>query len=490
SLFDLWLPYIGASDFQLSPTYYDYQAKLHWHASANDDLDVFIFGADDLLTATLKRPDPRLAGALDSHIYYHRALARYTHRIGKATITITPSIGYDQPFQLKSSLGDTDTEIDAHTVEYALRAVARVPLASFLRLDAGLDFEGTRWNISANNAPAGGQPREGDSGGFGPSAGVATSAINLDVDNTAPYVGLHFSFFGKRLTIDPQLRIDLYAFSGYGGSPDAFSRVYAETEPRLSARWQIRPWVALKGAIGVYHQPPDPSAFLKQFGNPGIAPELSLHYVLGADFDPTSTLHIEVEGFYKDLRQLIVRGEDPADPALDNDGIGRVYGAELLVRQELFKNFFGWISYTLSRSERRDHPDEPWRVFQFDQTHILTLVASYKLPRGYQIGVRFRYVTGDPDTPVVGSYYDAASGTYRPINGPLYSARLTDFHQLDVRFDKTWTFNRWKLALYLDIQNVYDHQSEERITYNFDFTKSAPITGLPIVPAFGVRGEF
>ncbi len=218
-----------------------------------------------------------------------------------------------------------------------------------------------------------------------------------------------------------------------------------------------------------------------------------MHYVAGADFDPTPTLHIEVEGFYKDLRQLVVRGQTPADPALVTDGRGRVYGGELLVRQQLWHNFFGWIAYTLSRSERQDHPGDAWRIFQFDQTHILTLIASYKLPRGYQVGVRFRYVTGNPYTPTVAPYgvFDANSGSYRAIYAqPVYSGRLADFHQLDVRFDKEWTFNKWRLAVYLDLQNVYNNRAPEATAYNFNDRLSAPVAGLPIIPDLGIRGEF
>jgi TonB family protein len=44
--------------------------------------------------------------------------------------------------------------------------------------------------------------------------------------------------------------------------------------------------------------------------------------------------------------------------------------------------FFGWISYTLSRSERHDVPSEPLSLFQFDQTHVLTLLGNYKFGRG------------------------------------------------------------------------------------------------------------
>src|SRR5205814_2176872 len=123
---------------------------------------------------------------------------------------------------------------------------------------------------------------------------------------------------------------------------------------------------------------------------------------------------------------------------------GRVYGGQFFVRQDLWMGLFGWITYTISRSERADHPDDPYRIFQYDQTHILTLVASYQFGRGYQAGARFRYVTGNPVTPVATAYFDANQDGYVPVQGKLYSARLADFHQLDVRFDKAWTFNRWK----------------------------------------------
>ncbi len=40
------------------------------------------------------------------------------------------------------------------------------------------------------------------------------------------------------------------------------------------------------------------------------------------------------------------------------------------------------------------------------------------------------------------------------------SQRLNGFHQLDIRIDKDWYFNKWRLNLYLDIQNVLNFQSD------------------------------
>jgi hypothetical protein len=117
-------------------------------------------------------------------------------------------------------------------------------------------------------------------------------------------------------------------------------------------------------------------------------------------------------------------------------------------------------------------------------------VASYKLPRGFQVGLRFRYVTGNPVTPVIRSYYDINSYSYVPIYGPLYSARVADFHQLDLRVDKTFLFNRWKLLLYLDVENVYDAQSAEGTLYNYNYRATGVVSGLPLLPVLGVRGEF
>ena len=84
----------------------------------------------------------------------------------------------------------------------------------------------------------------------------------------------------------------------------------------------------------------------------------------------------------------------------DNGGTGRVYGMELVARHDFTNNFTGWLAYTLSRAERRDSGETEDRLFDFDQTHILTVVGSYLLPRNWQVGGRFRLVSGNPITPV------------------------------------------------------------------------------------------
>ena len=126
----------------------------------------------------------------------------------------------------------------------------------------------------------------------------------------------------------------------------------------------------------------------------------------------------------------------PVADQLTQDEIGRAYGFQALLRQELLRGFFGWITYSLTRSERQDHPNTAWRLFDFDQTQALGVVASYQLGHGWDLGLRFRYTTGFPRTPVVNSYQDFVTGQYNPIFGPYNSIRIPSFYQLDARLER------------------------------------------------------
>ena len=72
----------------------------------------------------------------------------------------------------------------------------------------------------------------------------------------------------------------------------------------------------------------------------------------------------------------------------------------------------------------------------------------------------------------------------------MNSDRLPIFHQLDVRVDKRWIYQRWILNLYLDIQNIYNRANVEDRDYNFNFTQSNPQQGLPILTILGIKAEF
>jgi hypothetical protein len=494
SWLEFFLPYFLEQRTRFEPKYWDYQLKLHFKLTPHDNLDLFFFGSDDALLVGLTDVTGGPFHEFSQHTFFHRGLVRWTHRFQSgALLSVTPSFGYDVPYGLDVTVGNGSYSHTDGQLSYSLRALYHLPLKRWLRLDAGLDYEGTRYTLDARQNP-GGLYREGDVGDFlgytapNPNAAVLTDHMLLYTNHVAPFASLTIALFNQRLLVMPQMRLEAMTF--VGTRPQHFSSAFVLPEPRLSVRVKVSSRVSLQGSVGVYHQAPGLSDLSPVFGNPALAPELAIHYVAGVEVKATATMHFELQGFYKDLRNLVVRGELPTDPLLEEGGVGRVYGMEILARQEIWKNFFGWVSYTLMRSERQDHPGDPWRPFQYDQTHILTALASYKFPLGFQLGVRFRYVTGNPYTPVARAYYDINSYSYVPVYGAPYSARLPTFNQLDIRVDKTFAFNNWKLVIYADIQNVYDSTSAEGIIYSFDYRKPQFLNGLPFLPVVGARGEF
>jgi hypothetical protein len=215
----------------------------------------------------------------------------------------------------------------------------------------------------------------------------------------------------------------------------------------------------------------------------------------------TEFINVDVTGFYNRRYENIVSpGSTVVNPdgivttlRQSNLGLGRAYGMEVLLRHEVSKYFFGWVAYTLSRSEqRRAGSDQDYVLTQFDQTHILTLVGSVRLPYGFEIGARFRYVTGNPKSPLVhdADLFQADAYNYSVTFGATRSIRQPDFHQLDVRIDKNFVFKSWTLDVYIDVQNVYNQKNIEATFYDYRFRKAFDVPGIPILPILGLRASF
>jgi outer membrane receptor protein involved in Fe transport len=267
--------------------------------------------------------------------------------------------------------------------------------------------------------------------------------------------------------------------------------------PRLTARVRLARATWLKAGVGVFSQDPQPPDYNPAFGNPNLRPESALHTALTVEQGIMPGMMLELTGFYKYLYDLgapsgnyVRRDGQMVAERIASDGIGRIYGGEALLRQSISKWFFGWVSYTIMRSERKDCASCGWRLFDFDQTHVLVIALHAYLPRGWEAGLRFRYISGVPYTPAYGGWYDADSDVYSPARGPVNTARLDAYHSLDLRIDKTFNFQRWVLTVYLDVLNVYNHQNPELNQPSYDFSRNAALTGLPIIPSFGIRGEF
>ncbi len=125
-------------------------------------------------------------------------------------------------------------------------------------------------------------------------------------------------------------------------------------DPRLTARYQLTATTTLKGGVGLFSQAPSGAESLPVLGNPHLRPARAQHYSLGVEQEVGARLKLTAEGFYKRLDHVIVNSPVPGEN-LNNDGIGRIYGGEASAKLRPTAKSSGFLSYTLSRSERNDH---------------------------------------------------------------------------------------------------------------------------------------
>ncbi len=315
----------------------------------------------------------------------------------------------------------------------------------------------------------------------------------------APFAEADIALADDRLHVIPGLRLDPYATSGSRRTPVegdtpivGFLTGEPFLEPRIAVTFDASSRVRIKAAYGRYHEPRSPRGSLGRLRQSAPrrrrAPITSSRANASARRDDLRRDH----GVLRHARPRSLASRSAASSpllaqALQNTGAGRSYGVQILLRKELSDRLFGWLSYSAIRSERRDREGAPWRLFDFDQTHVLTALASYEIGWGFEVGARFRVASGFPRTPVTGAYYDARTDTFQPIFGAQSSTRIPPFYALDLRASKRFNIARTELEAYADVQNVTNRKNPEELVYTRDYSKQGTITGLPILPSLGLR---
>ena len=504
-------------DFVPIPRYDDYQVRANVGLRRDEDLAVTFLASDDHLQRTVPATDPLQKRTQNNDSSYKRLFVRYGRLLSDgSSLVATPSIGFDRSTTL-SRFGTIPIELRLSTWQYGLRTSFRRRLAARATLSIGVDFQGQSVDLERNgsvNQP----PREGDITVFGQPPGADTNFDRWHVNwaTIAPYATVE-STIGSRLTLNAGLRFEPTLLDGdrslplapgtvpigysrlnlpanpIGSAPGGFAPLRWAPNPRLVAVFRASKQLTFTAGGGLYAQPADPEDMSPVFGNPNIGMSRAVHLSGGGAYKLTPTLSFETIAFYKRFYDLVSRSELPTPPtsqALTQDGVGRAYGVQMLLRQEVRKGFFGWLTYSLIRSERRDHPELAYRLFDFDQTHVFGILGSYSLGHGWELGGRFRYTSGVPRTPVVGSFINANTALYEPIFGPHNSIRIPAFYQLDARVEKAITMRQVKLSLFLDLQNLTNRKNPEELIYNFDFSRRATISGLPTLAVLGARMDF
>ncbi|MBN1578327.1 MAG: TonB family protein [Chitinispirillaceae bacterium] len=319
----------------------------------------------------------------------------------------------------------------------------------------------------------------------------------------------------ERLTFIPGLRYDLYPELNYNGAalPEFWnygnekniSRFSGEPAFRLTSRYQIAKQHVAKISAGSYSQSPQPEGqwIIENWGNPDLGASRAGQYSGGWEWQITDLISSDVQIYYNKQWHLprFAGSEElltTRETVLDN-GKRRMWGAEFLLRHEQNDRFFGWLSYSLSRAEYWDIEERAWTLISKDQTHNLIAVGSWTLPRNWSAGFKLQFTTGDPRTPVTGSYYYENYRYYVALNGGANSTRLDPTLQLDLRVDKKFVFRNWMFSVYIDFFNIgYFLYKSPQVKFNntvepFNYAAGKENNRAAYqysLPSIGIKGEF
>jgi TonB family protein len=460
-----------------APRYYDYELELLKDIDDHSSFRLAFFGSDDAVD--LQSPSagstPSFAGEQASHTSFWRLQARYDNRLSDRTeLHLTAAYGEDA---IGLDFGTNHLHTTLHP--FSLRGEVSQKVAAPLMVHLGLDLLYEPYDLSLQLPP----PTQPGVPSGGPGLPPARDATSDHLFLPGAYAELEIVPW-RRAHLVPGVRIDY----------DSATRGW-DVAPRVSFRQDLAdaPRTTLKGGVGIYDQPPTPFDTDPKLGTRGLTSSRSVQADVGVEQELGSHVELAVDGFYKWLYHGEGGSFGGATLATTgaNTAQGYAYGVEWLLRYKPDARFFGWLSYTLSRSERRTDPGAPYTLFAFDQPHVLAAVASYKLDHGWQVGARFRLSSGNPYVPMGYGAYNATVGTQLGVAASsAYTQRLPLSSQLDLRVDKTWTLKRGgQVTFYVDVQNVYNATNPWAPAYNYNYTQNTYAGGLPILPTVGIKGE-
>jgi outer membrane receptor protein involved in Fe transport len=245
--------------------------------------------------------------------------------------------------------------------------------------------------------------------------------------------------------------------------------------PRVNLAWRVDDRSVVRSSWGRFYQSQRPYELQVEDGEPALfRAERSEHAVLGYEailaHQRVGIDAIRVELFSRVVDRPRPRYENLLEPLnflpeIEPDRVritperGLAQGVEVLVRGRHGDRLEGWLAYSYSRS--RDRIEGDYVARSLDQPHTLAWGLDYRLLRHWTLNLAWRFRTGWPTTPVearliVDPEEPEEGPELQAVFGALNSERLATYHRLDLRASRRWSLQRGTLALFIDVQNVYN----------------------------------
>jgi len=304
----------------------------------------------------------------------------------------------------------------------------------------------------------------------------------------AQYIKLKYKS-NNLFIIEPGVRLNLYDVYPDSLFPDL----------RLGLKYIITDNRYLNFSVGNYHQ--FISTFQDDF-NPSIldnwiaadtsvSPGKSMQVVLGYEEYIKNMYKIQVEGYYKDLKNLLTYEEkrSTTDAQVSDESLanivtpadGYAYGFELF-GQKMSGKLSGWVAYTYSVSRKimnsiyADGEQEYYT--NWDRTHAFSVLGNYQFNKKWETNWRFALQSGQAYTPIMGYYVqkfpESPEELFRTIPGTRNSGRYEPYSRLDIGVVYHAKIGKTNVDFFFQIINTLNRSNTFRKIYSL----GSPYNGL------------
>jgi hypothetical protein len=296
-----------------------------------------------------------------------------------------------------------------------------------------------------------------------------------------------------RLTVTLGSRMDYFQYNNS-----------EEISPRLSASYNLNDLTTLEVSTGIYYQDLPLLLLSQNPANKNLKTPRAIHYIVGVEQMLTESTKLTVEAYQKDYSHFPI---DPTEPGLflvdelfyrygfffshgtlTDAGNAQARGVEVSIQKKLAKDFYGLASATHFRT-RYEGGDGIWRNRVFDNRFIFSVEGGYKPNNEWEFSARWIFAGGIPYTPF-NVLESQALGREVLDQHRINSARLPDYHSLDLRVDRRFYFSSSNLVAYLSVWNAYNHKNVAQYFWNAEENKQGVIYQWSLLPIFGVEYEF
>jgi hypothetical protein len=279
------------------------------------------------------------------------------------------------------------------------------------------------------------------------------------------------------------------------------------TTNSLTAAHAVSPWLlgertlgafTLRAGAGATAQFPEIQLYLSN-ARPTMPTERATSIDASVEHRWTSTLRWQVTGFYRRDSNVVRRvGEDrlvngvrvPATtfPMYGAELDGPAKGVDVVVERRAAKGPSGWIGYTFARTRYRDTITGEEFDGDFDQRHTVNAFVEQRL--SYRLAVSAKLRVGS-SFPIVG-YFQGEPESLQ-LSSLRNEVRLPTYARIDLRANRTFTFDRGRLTLFVEVMNVLNRRN---LRQSDGTIRSATIIDgfvereIPFVASAGILIEF